>query len=305
MAVRWLLAAWAVMLSLGLWNIPALVADPSVPSGVNYSADHWLDDYHAARERAEQTGRMLLVWLRDGVASQLDLQIENSLACDAKIQELLENFVVVRLELDDVILTLDNGTPTRLVDHPAFAEMHGGEGLAVVDLADRQRPTYGHVVSAFPFKSGKYYRFGVEDLAVLLGLPAGTLTERTMVWAVRTHPERPRSTLGEHHPVLARHVLQHSLNQADIRLQGHHRWEQRFHQIRSEMGGAVTPVEVVAESWPNQTMIDSCVDCVASWRHSSGHWRAVNAPHAYYAYDIQRGNNSIWYATGIFAGSAD
>jgi len=59
--------------------------------------------------------------------------------------------------------------------------------------------------------------------------------------------------------------------------------------------------EVVAESWPNQTMLDSCVDCVDSWRHSSGHWQGVRSPHRAYAYDIRRGSNGIWYATGLFA----
>ena len=67
------------------------------------------------------------------------------------------------------------------------------------------------------------------------------------------------------------------------------------------MGGAGTPVEVVAESWPSQTMVDSCIDCVASWRHSEGHWRAVNGYHASYGYDIKRGGNGIWYGTGIFS----
>jgi hypothetical protein len=39
---------------------------------------------------------------------------------------------------------------------------------------------------------------------------------------------------------------------------------------------------------------------VASWRQSSGHWRAVSGHHAAYGYDIRRGGNGIWYATGIF-----
>jgi hypothetical protein len=39
---------------------------------------------------------------------------------------------------------------------------------------------------------------------------------------------------------------------------------------------------------------------VASWRQSSGHWRAVSGGHAANGYDIRRGSNSNWYATGIF-----
>ena len=60
------------------------------------------------------------------------------------------------------------------------------------------------------------------------------------------------------------------------------------------------PVEVVAESWPDQDLMDSCVDCVASWRQSEGHWNAVKAKQVSYGYDIREGSNGIWYATGIF-----
>jgi hypothetical protein len=67
------------------------------------------------------------------------------------------------------------------------------------------------------------------------------------------------------------------------------------------MVGVGSASEVVAESWPNQTMIDSCLDCVDSWRHSSGHWGAVRRQHRFFAYDIRRGRNGIWYGTGIFA----
>jgi len=85
-------------------------------------------------------------------------------------------------------------------------------------------------------------------------------------------------------------------------VQGHHRWDGRFQRIRQFLGGLFAPVEVVAESWPGQTMIDSCVDCVASWRQSPGHWQAVCGRHAYYGYDIKRGRNGIWYGTGILSG---
>jgi hypothetical protein len=86
----------------------------------------------------------------------------------------------------------------------------------------------------------------------------------------------------------------HSAHQARIRRQGHHGWDVRSQRL----GGAAA--EVCAESWENQDLMDSCVDCVASWRQSSGHWSAVRSPQSSYGYDIRRGPNGIWYATGIF-----
>jgi hypothetical protein len=115
-----------------------------------------------------------------------------------------------------------------------------------------------------------------------------------MILAVRIHAERPRSTEGLCDPLLCNEAESHSAHQARIRRQGHHGWETRAPRL----GGAAA--EVCAESWQNQDLMDSCVDCVASWRQSAGHWRAVSGTHAAYGYDIRRGGNGIWYATGIF-----
>ena len=64
--------------------------------------------------------------------------------------------------------------------------------------------------------------------------------------------------------------------------------------------GNVLAQEVVAESWPNETLVEACVECVDSWRQSPGHWSAVRSRHPLFGYDIKRGRNGIWYATGIF-----
>jgi hypothetical protein len=150
-----------------------------------------------------------------------------------------------------------------------------------------------------PLSNGKYYRWSGEGLATALDLPAGTLSQRTMIWAVRMHPENPQSTQGQFHPRLAAGAAQHASYQASVQVQGHQNFESRFHGLSAAAGSSVT--EVVAESWPNQDLIDSCIDCVASWRHSSGHWSAVRRPNRAYGYDIRRGGNGIWYGTGLFA----
>ncbi len=119
-----------------------------------------------------------------------------------------------------------------------------------------------------------------------------------MIYAVRTHPEGPASTQGTMHNVLAEEARLQSEHQAKILVQGHHNWENRFQRIGARTG--VAAQEVVAESWPNESLVDACVDCVASWRQSPGHWNAVRTRHPIFGFDIQRGRNGIWYATGIF-----
>ena len=51
---------------------------------------------------------------------------------------------------------------------------------------------YGQVVSVFPFLNDRVYT--ADQVREILDLPPGTLTQRTMIYAVRTHPERP----GQH-----------------------------------------------------------------------------------------------------------
>jgi hypothetical protein len=176
----------------------------------------------------------------------------------------------------------------------------GGSGVVIIDLKHAGRPYYGRVVTALPFSSGKYYRWRSSQFKTALSLPPGTITQRTMVWAVRVHPEAPASTAGRCATALTKAAETHSEYQARIQVQGHHRWESRFHQVRAQVE-ANDASEVVAESWPDQNLIDSCIDCVDSWRHSPGHWRAVRGRHRLFGFDIRRGRNGIWYGTGIFA----
>jgi hypothetical protein len=260
----------------------------------------WLSDYAGAMNQARTEQKMLLVhFCRSGDTNCA--AIERTLA-SPQVRNKLQNYVLARVSTEASIS--QSGRQTKLLQHPSFSELRGAPGLAVIDLAHKQQPYYGGVVSALPTASGRFYQFRPDHVAHLLDLPPGTLTQRTMILAVRTHPERPASTYGEADPVLIDEARSHSEHQARIRNQGHHGWGSRFQRIIGRLSGRGrygAPVEIVAESWPGQDLNDACVDCVQSWRQSSGHWRNVKTHHVSYGYDIRRGANGIWYATGIFA----
>jgi hypothetical protein len=258
----------------------------------------WHADYAAAHAKATGEKRMLLVNFVPEGDHAAQRQLDRAIESDRSLQRGLRSMVLVRLPREYESKAANYSG--RLVDHSAFKYLHGRTGVAIVDLKHTGAPYYGDVVTALPFSSGKYYRWRNSQLKTALGLPPGTITQRTMIWAVRIHPEAPGSTAGRCHKGLAKAAEQHSEYQARIQVQGHHRWEQRFHQVRSvtDANGAS---EVVAESWPDQSMIDSCIDCVASWRQSPGHWGAVRGRQRLFGYDIRRGRNGIWYGTGIFA----
>ena len=171
-------------------------------------------------------------------------------------------------------------------------------GLAIVDLRDKQSEHYGDIVSIYPFRTGK--PLDQAKLKILLELPTGTLTQRTLIFAVRTHKDKPQSTQGVFDPLLASETQKHSVHQASINLQGHHNWDRRFQLISAKLPDRLLAQEVCAESWPRQNLVEAAEECVHSWRQSTGHWSAVSSPHPRYGYDMKRGKNGVWYATGIF-----
>jgi len=257
---------------------------------------NWLTDYATAYQDARRQGKMLLLRFCDPENNPLCARLDRETMSDPTVRRKLQNFVCVRVPVDATITV--EGKQTRLLDHSGFAEMLGQPGVAIIDLAHRDTKHYGRVVSAFPLTSRLWYT--PAQMAVILDLPPGSITQRTLIYAVRTHPERPASTDGEIDTNLEEEAESHSQYQARIRLQGHHRWESRFHRIRALLPGGLTAIEVCAESWPGERLVEAAIDCVRSWRQSSGHWSAVRSRHPYYGYDMKRGPNGVWYATGIF-----
>lgn len=279
---------------------PATDADPAradAPAPADGSLLVWHDDYGQAMDAAIEQQRMMLIFFFDPARPESLLAFEQESLANPKNREIMaREFVSAKLPTDTVITR--GGKPLELLKHPAFAEMLGRPGVAVLDFAHPGTEYSGHVVSTFPFVSGKYYSRPV--LLIVLNLPPGTLTQRTMIYAVRIHPEAPASTQGQFHGVLADEANRHSSHQAAILVQGHHNWESRVQRISTRLQTVGGAEEVVAESWPSENLVEACVDCVDSWRHSPGHWQAVRTRHPLFGFDIQRGRNGIWYATGIF-----
>src|SRR5215475_6391754 len=113
-------------------------------------------------------------------------------------------------------------------------------------MSDEQSPLFRQVISIYSFARGP---LSSEKLSLLLDLPRGTLTQRTLILAVRSHSEHPASTTGHFSQILARETENHSSHQASISLQGHHNWENRFHAINAQLPSGLLAREVCAESW--------------------------------------------------------
>jgi hypothetical protein len=259
------------------------------------AVNSWHGDYREAMNAAKASGRMLLLWFHDERDGEANDRLSATLE-DADLQASLESYEKAKLPMSATVMV--DGQPTSVLRHSAFAEMLGRPGIAIVDQRDPESPHFGRVVSVYPFVRGP---ITLDQLKVLLTLPTGTLTQRTMIFAVRTHPLRPKSAWSYASDMLIHETESHASYQASIGVQGHHRWDQRFQSINARLPAHLVPHEVCAESWPGQTLVEAAEECVDCWRQSSGHWEHVSSPQEMYGYDIKRGRNGIWYAAGIFA----
>lgn len=281
--------------------VAALAADnssPTKPSPDQTSAAiTWHDNYHPGMHLAQERGKLALIWFfnpRDLAANE---RFERDVLSHPVVAALIaERCVAIRLPAD--VKVTSGESELGLLDHAAFAEMQRSPGIALLDLTDHESPLYRTVVSVFPFARRP---ITTDKLTVLLDLPRGTLTQRTLIFAVRTHPEHPASATSHHSPLLAHETESHAVHQANITLQGHHQWESRFHSINARLPSGLVTQEVCAESWPGQSLVEAAEECVDSWRQSSGHWSAVSRRHVLFGYDMKRGRNGVWYAAGIFA----
>lgn len=254
----------------------------------------WLSRYSEAMEAAQAQGKMMLIYFT--ADDPRCAQFESQTLADPQIAAKMQEFVNVKLPLGATIPV--DGQEVELLKHRAFAEMLGMPGLAILDFVHKDAPYYGSVVSTFPFLPRLSYT--PREMAVILDLPPGTLTQRTLIFAVRIHPERPASANGRLDTNLVQEAKSSADYQARIGRQGHHFWETRFHRINTLLPFGLLASEVCAESWPGEGLLQAAIECVRCWRLSPGHWNAVREPHQVYGYDMKRGNNGIWYATGVF-----
>lgn len=316
--------------------LSATERDSAQPKGI-YSYEElwngmvWETDYEKARERAKSSSRNLLIYfaadsdsprLRNeteekyvsfgsGKVRQLSYtmpsmqkpipiaqacrKFEEEVLYDMSVMDELGQYVLLKLSID--AKTDVDGKQTPILSLPQYEEMQGLPGLVVVDFEHRDEPYFESPVGILPFIRAKVPT--VEQTFTFLTLPQGSLTQRTLIYAVRTHPERPLSAMGDPEPVLMNEARGHSAYQAKVRVLGHQNFGARTARIAGALncGGAS---EVCAQSWSGEGLYEAAIGCVRSWRGSSGHWKGVRAANRLYGYDMIRGENGTWYATGLF-----
>ena len=216
----------------GAGTVAASAAAPveaPAPEMVNVAGVDWYTDYYAAYRAAADQRRFLLINVTPTTATACQQAADNYIATTPRLQEHLANVVRLRVPTDATISV--EGRSQRLTSFGAFGELAGGSGFVLIDLRNIDEPYYGYPVTVLPFASGKYYRWRPDYLSVVMNIPPGTLTQRSMVFAVRVHPENPQSTYGMQHPSLTDGATMQASYQASVGVQGHQNFETRFHTL--------------------------------------------------------------------------
>ncbi|MCY2964418.1 MAG: hypothetical protein NT069_12415 [Planctomycetota bacterium] len=152
----------------------------------------WHTDYKFAYREAREQRKMLLVFFRDDKNAAYYDNFERVVLASPHLAPALGRVarVVVPAASTDYGRPLTNGQRERLLDHPSFSFMYRTPGLAMIDLASVGSGVYGRIVSAHPFMAHRAE--GVGTVQTMLSLPPGTITQRALVYAMRTHPSAPQ-----------------------------------------------------------------------------------------------------------------
>ena len=269
---------------------------------------YWETDYEYARETARQSMRCLLIYFYVDCEQKIPESLADvpvMSACrkfgtvildDVFVRARLDWYVLLKLPIDFKV-TAEDGTEQPIYSLPGFEHMLGHPGLVVIDYARRDMPYYGEVVGILPFLWGESPT--TRQTITFLDLPPGTLSQRTLTYAVRIHPDRPESANGEPAPIVVQMATEHAEFQAERGVIGHHNYSARVYQAKEVLGGG-TPAEICAQTRPGLGLFEGSLASMRLWRNSPAHWSIARRSHTYYGFDMVQGKNGAWFAVGFF-----
>ena len=274
----------------------------------NTAPIRWETDYQYAMKTAERSTLYLLIYLYADDKSELpevlaDVPVVSGcrefstvVLDDDFVRAGLAKYVALKLPMDAKVIG-EEGVAVPIYSLPGFEHMLELPGLVVIDFAHRDTPHYGEVVGILPFLRGESPT--PEQTETFLNLPPGTLTQRTLTYAVRIHPDRPLSGDGVALPIVMKAATDHATYQAERGILGHFNFGTRSNRVREALGGG-SPSEICAQTRNDESLFEAALSCMRLWRHSSGHWSIAKKSQRYFGYDMVRSKNGSWYGVGFF-----
>jgi hypothetical protein len=269
---------------------------------------HWETDYEKAVTKAKQSSQCLLIYLSaDSIADVpgklADVPVipgcrefSTVILDDDSVREGHSKYVALKLPMNATV-TDEEGTEQSIHSLPGFEHMLGLPGLVVIDFAQHDKPYYGEVVGILPFLRGVCPT--AKQVTTFLNLPPGTLTQRTLTYAVRIHPDRPLSGDGEPLDIVMQETAAHAQYQAERNVLTHQNFSARSSRVKAVLGSG-SPSEICAQCRSGESLFEAALSAMRMWRNSGGHWSIAKRSQTYYGYDMARSKNGTWYAVGFF-----
>jgi len=268
----------------------------------------WETHYERAKRTAETSSRNLLIYFYadslEYLPETLDAvsaipackKFDTVILDDTGVRSKLDQYVLLKLPINAKI-TDEDGVEQPILSLPGFEHMLHLPGLLVIDFAHREMPYYGEVVGILPFLCGECPT--ADQTTTFLTLPPGTLTQRTLTYAVRIHPDKPLSSGGEPAPIVVQLATEHALYQAERGVLGHQNFSARSTQAKEVLGDGM-PAEICVQTQSGLSLFEGAIACMRAWRNSSAHWSIARRNHSHYGYDMVRSKNGAWYGVGFF-----
>lgn len=263
----------------------------------------WHSDYLAAYVEASQEKRFLLMLFRENVVGGEPLASADEIFAPS-MRPMLEQFSRVELPLNAAMPNLsgnvnnspENELPNLLLKHRSFRHLGMQPGIAVVDLTDPASPNHARVVSVIPLPEGG--QFNGEDLMLALNLPKGAISQRTLLFAIRSTVPDSSLSMREFSPALIELAHRNSRYMANAGQTGSFDQENRRQRIEEEFGQQAELKELVFATESEATIHDAALQAVTSWISNSESFEILDAPATAMGMDMfQDSESGRWFVT--------
>jgi hypothetical protein len=256
----------------------------------------WHTDYTTAYEDAANSRRRLIM-LFLGTTEEPELKSRGGFE-SPEVEALLEDVVRIQLPVDFQA----DGSSNPLLAHRSFRHLGLKPGFVIIELTDPQSPLYGQAVSAMPLPAG--HQFPLEPLKKMLGLPAGSIGQRSLLLAIRSAANAEASVS----PIVtaAPHATLSELANRNARFMAHFGREELFEpghrrEVLNRTFGENTEVRELTFATNEATSVQTAaVQAVQSWSRLDETAAFLAEPASVYGLDLfQSPETGRWFATLI------
>jgi hypothetical protein len=263
----------------------------------------WHSDYLAAYVEASQEKRYLLMLFRETIVGGEPLATIDSVF-GPSMRPMLEQFSRVELPLNAAMPILSDKTneaqkdelPNLLLKHRSFRHLGMQSGIAVVDLTDPTSPNHAQVVSVLRLPENG--QFNDDGLMLALNLPKGAISQRTLLYAIRSTVPDSSLSMREFSPTLIELAHRNSRYMANAGRVGIFDQETRQQRIEQDFGSQAEVKQLVFATESESSIQDAALQAVTSWIGTSESFDILDAPAKAMGMDMfQNSESGRWFVT--------